>query len=361
MGASESNSSPTLAARAGVHDTGAKPDIRRDSSHRMIGAAAHVGALGEATVTIDGSVVSVTRERSSPQRSAAPSGRAGAAGQRSQSMRRSRTPRRSSRHAAPGIGHDANVWMPRLWMPSTWRWNLASSASKPRPRDRTVHEQRHAELPELGVHLHRSLTRHPDEEVSRSCRTPSRGRCSKYQAQRVVGEYAPGSRRATSWRSPTSNASPSFTHRQRSSGKLKQFVWRSTIAHVHTRRPRWGTPPSPDRGCRCGRRRHATGRSTGHPGHEREHLFEPFRAVRRCAGVDDHRLLAADHERVDVDEQRLPARRLHLTIRNVSGAISSGGKLTVGASGANLVTVMIPSCPASTLEGRRLSGQCGGG
>ena len=46
--------------------------------------------------------------------------------------------------------------------------------------------------------------------------------------------------------------------------------------------------------------------------HEREHVFEPLLAVRGRAGVDDHRLLAQDHHRVDVHEQRLPERRLHL-------------------------------------------------
>src|SRR6185436_6987955 len=41
---------------------------------------------------------------------------------------------------------------------------------------------------------------------------------------RVVGESYTGGRMATMVRSPMSNDSPSLTHRQRSSGKLKQFV-----------------------------------------------------------------------------------------------------------------------------------------
>ena len=45
---------------------------------------------------------------------------------------------------------------------------------------------------------------------------------------------------------------------------------------------------------------------------EREHVLQPLFAVRGSAGVDDHRLLAEDDHRVDVDEQRLAERRLHL-------------------------------------------------
>ena len=43
-----------------------------------------------------------------------------------------------------------------------------------------------------------------------------------------------------------------------------------------------------------------------------EHVLEPLLPVRRRAGVDDHRLLTPDDERVEVHEQRLPARGLDL-------------------------------------------------
>ena len=51
---------------------------------------------------------------------------------------------------------------------------------------------------------------------------------------RVVGESKTGGRTACSVRSPMSSDSPSMTQRQRSSGKSKQLVCRSTIAQLHT-------------------------------------------------------------------------------------------------------------------------------
>jgi hypothetical protein len=45
---------------------------------------------------------------------------------------------------------------------------------------------------------------------------------------------------------------------------------------------------------------------------EGEDVAEPLRAVRWRAGVDDHRLFAQDHHRVDLYEQRLAERLLHL-------------------------------------------------
>src|SRR5687767_11652142 len=51
---------------------------------------------------------------------------------------------------------------------------------------------------------------------------------------RVVGESNTGGRIATNDRSPTSNDSPSVTQRHRRRGKSKQFVWRSTMAQLHT-------------------------------------------------------------------------------------------------------------------------------
>ena len=39
-----------------------------------------------------------------------------------------------------------------------------------------------------------------------------------------------------------------------------------------------------------------------------EHLLQPWLAVDRCAGVDDHGLGAADHHRVDRQEQPVAGR-----------------------------------------------------
>ena len=104
-----------------------------------------------------------------------------------------------------------------------------------------------------------------------------------------------------------------MTQRQRSSGKSKQFVWRSTMAQLHT-----------SCGVRAARQRLVevagvvdvvVGQED--PPHvlrldQREHVLQPLLTVRGGAGVDDHRLLAEDHHRVEVDEQRLAQRRLHL-------------------------------------------------
>ena len=161
---------------------------------------------------------------------------------------------------------------------------------------------------------------------------------------RVVGESYTGGRSACSVRSPTSNDSPSITHRQRSSGKSKQFVWRSTIAQLHTS-VAFGT-----RGHHLVEVAAVVDVVVGEedPPHvlrldERERVLQPLLAVRRRAGVDDHRLRAADDHRVQVHEQRLTERRLHLVDHErVGGRPRSAARRCVGASGANIVTVNPP-------------------
>ena len=111
-----------------------------------------------------------------------------------------------------------------------------------------------------------------------------------------------------------SSDSPSMTQRHRSSGNSKQFVCRSIIAQLHT-------------SCAFGHARHRLVEVAGvvdvvvrqeDPPHvlgldEREHVLQPLLAVGEGAGVDDHRLRAEDHHRVQVDEQRLAERGLHLS------------------------------------------------
>lgn len=43
-----------------------------------------------------------------------------------------------------------------------------------------------------------------------------------------------------------------------------------------------------------------------------EHVAQPLLAVGGRAGVDDHRLFAEDHHRIEIDEQWLAERGLHL-------------------------------------------------
>ena len=67
---------------------------------------------------------------------------------------------------------------------------------------------------------------------------------------------------------------------------------------------------------------------------ETEHVLEPLLAVRDRAGVDDHGLLALDHHRVQVDEQRLAECLLHGVDEPGVGRDLLGLGAAVGAKGA---------------------------
>ena len=246
---------------------------------------------------------------------------------RARYCRRARLPRsHAPAHVVQGAGVDvaAMIWSRTDWSGSGGGSSVGSSRMRSNAcsmngpsitglwhaRDRRDVEVLHAV--DVAAVLrrvdHRQPRAHRAEREQRTCRSPrtpasrsampivgsGSGVANVSTAQytpvvgsnspRVVGESNTGGRSACSVRSPTSSDSPSMTHRQRSSGKSKQFVWRSTIAQLHTSCRVRARASSPRRGCRCGRRRRATGRSSARP-RARRARTRPRSHCSRFAGV----------------------------------------------------------------------------
>ena len=149
--------------------------------------------------------------------------------------------------------------------------------------------------------------------VSRRCRRPSKPASSGRTDLSSWANRTPvvGSR-AASGRPRRTTHRPS-THRHRSSGKSKQFVWRSTMAQLHTRvafghadsassrLPVWSTSS-------CERKIHRTSSGSTSEKTSSSHCV-------RFAGVPVSTITgsdAEDHHGVQVDVQRLAQRSLHL-------------------------------------------------
>ena len=211
------------------------------------------------------------------------------------------------RRVAGGDGRDVEALRACRRAGRTWRGRAWPATGSPR-RTRTS-SSRTARTPGRG-RRRRAAGR---AAAWRTCRPPSRRRWWGRTARGSSASRTPAAAPRAAVRSPMSNDSSCMIQRHRSSGKLKQLVCRSTMAQLHTslalgqrsitssRLPLWSTS-SCDRNTQC----------TSSGSTRREHVLEPLLAVRRRAGVDDHRLLAEDHHRVEVDEQRLAQGLLHL-------------------------------------------------
>src|SRR5829696_6750863 len=148
-----------------------------------------------------------------------------------------------------------------------------------------------------------------------------------------------------------SRVSPSMTHRQRSSGKSKQFVWRSIMAQLHTscafgqavitwsRLPVWSTSS-------CDRKTQRT--SVGSTIEKAS-----FSHCSRLAGVPVSTIIGSA-PRITIEfrytDNGCPRAGCTWWITHVSAAIREGGTYVVGASGAKV------------MQGPRLEpeGLCGG-